>query len=729
MPQAHTKQSSPKISYSDYWAAGIAVIPEYIKEFNWSKIYRDNWKPDAETLLEWDLTDNAGYALVTGQPSNIVAIDIDEADDIETKRILNLIPTSPVRKFGSKGQTLFYRYNGEKNTTFQKGEGVDKRMVVEIISTGKRTTIPPSLHRYTHKNYIWLDRPLLEAHAELPMLPSDIIESLDAALNIVRTPPKVNYPRSDYEYPENFDEVIRALDHCNPNCMWDEWVKIGLSLKSKYEHAFDIFDSWSSRSKKYPGSAQAWKVWKGFNPRSVTISTLFYFAKLGGYRPPLPEAKTYTATDIDSWEKDELERKAELVQKSNELPAFYLNAPTHIKTITDWILSTSLYPQPIITLGSVMAFLGFIMGRDFEFNSLRSNLYVANIAYSADGKEHINRCIRGLMQQFDMRKNISYGWTSDTAIVEKLFNSDAKVFYLTDELQAALRAIANKSTNSRESAATEKLLQAYTGIEVSTTDYADSKERPTKSVKNPFVTICGYTTPSIFEMCLGSTEVFSGFVGRLTVFRGNEFIPEENPNFKGNAWKIIPYNVIDIIQNIQANRQKEKRPDGNFTYVPKEIPTQCIDLVRDYREKIRLKRNEMRLNGDAIEPVFGRAGEMMLKYAIIASQGNEIKEEHIHWAVSVVEYNLSIICDVAQGFNDNKFERKKNKALEYIMKRGGIIEKSLFTRGCQMFDNARERKEIIDDLIESGKLEVVKLDGSSKSKTGYRVLSGLPSEA
>lgn len=721
-----TLNNSHKIAYSKYWDKGFAVLPEILAKpqangqfIKWAQYYKGA-KPSPAMQAEWDSLIEHDIGMLTGEPSGLIGIDYDEALPEQIVKAAQLIGDTPIKKMGAKGYTAFYRYNGEPNITWSR-DGV---MYAELLSTGRKTTIPPSIHRKTGKPYIWNGaKELLDIdRADIPYLPNNFKELLDSLFSIIRTPPKYYPTEHHFESPTEA-QVIEALNYCNPTASNEDWVAIGMALKSELgDAAFYEFDSWSAKGKSYDKNSIRSR-WRSFNSHSITIGTLFKYAQDGGYRFPEQGRKTYKETDINSWHKKEMEAKAEIIQKGTALPDFYSQAPQHIKEIADWIVSTSMYPQPIITLGSVMAFLGFLMERDFTFNSLRANLYVANIAYSADGKEHINRCIRGLMIKADLDKHISYGWTSDTAIVEKLNNNNGKAFYLTDELQAALKSIANRSSNSREGAATEKLLQAYTGVEISTVDKADSKLNPTKVVKNPFITICGYTTPAIFEMCLGSTEVFSGFVGRLTVFKGNEFIPEENENFKGDAWEHVPHKITDIINRILSNRKRMQNPsDGSFNFMPKEISTEYLHIIKDYREKIRQKRNEMRMERNPMEAIFGRAAEMMLKYAMIASAGHTILEEHIHWAISIVEYNLGVICQVAESFADNKFERKKNQALQYIVKRGGIIEKSSFTKGCAIFDSARERNEIIAELKEMGRLREINIDGATKKKSGYEVI-------
>jgi hypothetical protein len=115
--------------------------------------------------------------------------------------------------------------------------------------------------------------------------------------------------------------------------------------------------------------------------------------------------------------------------------------------------------------------------------------------------------------------------------------------------------------------------------------------------------------------------------------------------------------------------------------------------------------------------------EIMKKYTLIASKGGEITIEHITWAKALADYNIGIMVAASSNLADTGFERKKNHVVEFIQKRGGFITKSGLTEGCRIFDNRRERDEIVADLIEAGRIEATKIDGgASKSATGYKLV-------
>ena len=86
----------------------------------------------------------SGIALVCGKESGIIAIDID----IDDENVINQIPYSHIQKIGAKGITRFFQYDSYIKSAGAKG-------VIEVLSTGTYTILPPSIHPDTGRPYFW----------------------------------------------------------------------------------------------------------------------------------------------------------------------------------------------------------------------------------------------------------------------------------------------------------------------------------------------------------------------------------------------------------------------------------------------------------------------------------------------------------------------------------------------------------------------------------------------
>jgi putative DNA primase/helicase len=68
---------------------------------------------------------------------------------------------------------------------------------------------------------------------------------------------------------------------------YHQWIEIGLALKASLgEAGFALWDRWSMRSGKYPGTDATAKRWATFQPTGISVGTVFELAKRAGWTPP-----------------------------------------------------------------------------------------------------------------------------------------------------------------------------------------------------------------------------------------------------------------------------------------------------------------------------------------------------------------------------------------------------------------------------------------------------------
>ena len=101
----------------------------------------------------------------------------------------------PVAKFGSKGCTAFFRWEGDafRNRSFSDKDGV---VLLEISGAGRETVVPPSIHPKTDRQYRWVTpRTLLDTSPhELPrLLPKDV-QAIEETLAPFMPPPREPVP-------------------------------------------------------------------------------------------------------------------------------------------------------------------------------------------------------------------------------------------------------------------------------------------------------------------------------------------------------------------------------------------------------------------------------------------------------------------------------------------------------------------------------------------------------
>lgn len=114
----------------------------------------------------------------------------------------------------------------------------------------------------------------------------------------------------------NFNELLKYID---PDCSYDEWLKVGMALKQEGA-SVDDWDTWSRQGSKYHvGECES--KWNSFNSSGVTGGTLYHIAKNHGYTEP----DIRTDYDITNLILDEVIVRPEFVstERVPPLPANY----------------------------------------------------------------------------------------------------------------------------------------------------------------------------------------------------------------------------------------------------------------------------------------------------------------------------------------------------------------------------------------------------------------------
>ena len=82
------------------------------------------------------------------------------------------------------------------------------------------------------------------------------------------------------------DRARDALNHIDPGCSREDWVRAGMSAKSAGLE-FDDFNNWSAQAGNYAGESECRTVWESFNGSgAVTPATLFGMALDQGWKDP-----------------------------------------------------------------------------------------------------------------------------------------------------------------------------------------------------------------------------------------------------------------------------------------------------------------------------------------------------------------------------------------------------------------------------------------------------------
>lgn len=659
--------------FQKYSNGGIATIPLRggIPQVEWSKYFEA--APSESDYKKWDSDGHKEYALLCGKVSGIIAVDIDIDD---TSRIYSLAGETQVRKKGSKGFTAFYRYNGEQSANWKNSSG---EVICELLSNKRLTTIPPSPHRKTGKPYVWLDADIMGA--KLPPLNEDFILLMDAKY------PKqkqfsISPPREVGAYEDiRLHDAERMLTFIDSNCNRDEWIQIGMALRDEYgDAACHVWHNWSSKSTKYNHNA-AQACWRSFTGGGVTIATLVYYAKRGGW---IPEQSSVALT-------------------TNKQPK-KVDAPQQVIVgglvgdIANWITSTAIRPQPELSLAAALSVVSAIKGHRVQssMREARTNLLILSLAPTGGGKDHPQYAAQKLLKACGLERVIMGRPTSGTALLTGLNKAACIGWLKVDEFGRYLANASGKQAQSHQREIVDYMIELYTCANRTFygRQYANDKENPQIVLEQPHFCCLGSTVEEKMREACKSSEVIDGFLNRWLVFNSHER-PKKNLTIKDYN---PPQWLIDKVLSWLSDFPIRQDSYGCINPTTIELTPEAWDKFVAYEAKIEKLIETV---GYPVNELYARAGEHVIKIATTLTDDLWVGTGEIDSAIAITDRSIHEIVQFASGIADNQHQQNVIFVLDIIRRSGESgIGKNEITQKTRRLNN-KERSDILNQLIEA----------------------------
>ncbi len=286
--------------------------------------------PTDEQLRKWFANPNTGVGTLGGH-AGIDWLDIDRknydsqfACDCEVEKILDSVgqPTW-VEQTGSGGYRIAVKPQEKPRfTNFATSENGPH--VGEALSSGRFTVLAPTIHPNgnPYQRLDWADP------AEVESLEAIGIYQYRIRPVERNSPPISNRYVSklnDFELTNERELASKLLEYIDPNLPYDDWLKVGMALESIGDDLLSEWDVWSSQGSKYqPGECEI--KWRSFRGSGITIATLVYFAKLGGFEFPktLEKFNNFAQDEPNEAEYQaylEWEKEQELIEEAISNPS------------------------------------------------------------------------------------------------------------------------------------------------------------------------------------------------------------------------------------------------------------------------------------------------------------------------------------------------------------------------------------------------------------------------
>jgi hypothetical protein len=542
---------------------GFYFNGQWIGLANWQRRFNNGPPPPAERK-RWAAGD-AGIGVVTGPPSHgLVGIDIDSEDPTIRYAILDVLPPTPVKKIGARGETLLYF---APDVAESRSWDIGGHRVLDLIGPGRQTVLPPTLHPDTGKPYVWSGTESLEnlRPQDLPRLPADIADRITAVLI-----PLGYRPDEATELHERAGRAYHANDGDSPHRQLNDaaladlgaWVPaLGLYRCRRARGGYEAVPTWRpsttgrSPEKRHlnlkisPQGIKDFGADQGYTPLDLAMAacgcdldTAFRFLSdclhwgaaidLSGLARQVGDAEHGDAGLVEPIEPVE-ESKPEALSSttSNAVPVEqsalieqpvpvdelerYTYVPGVVGEIIDWIVATSRRPNRVLALGGAITIVGTLIGRRVAGPTRSAtHLYVVPIAPTGSGKQHLLDGTVRLLKSANAADHIGPSKFFSISAVLEMLKTKPLALCVQDEIGVFLAAVTHPRAGSNEKAVSQ-ILRSLWGISFASMPTAQWASRKMKIICCPALSVLGVSTPDEFHAALQGESVDNGFLNRF----------------------------------------------------------------------------------------------------------------------------------------------------------------------------------------------------------------------
>lgn len=707
-----------------YLTRGYAVVPVPLRQ---KRPVMSGWSD--LRLAECDLFEHFGgvgnIGLILGEPSNgLVDVDLDCAEAVELAPRF-LPPTGAKTGRASRpGSHWWYRSPGVQ--TRQHRDPVTNKMIAELRSTGAQTLVGPSIHpsgeRYDSLEGEPADVDADELASAVAALSAAVIEARHGRKQA--TVPKPVPLRNDRLPADDlvFRRATAYLDRMPPAISGKGGHSQTYAAATAMVHGFGL-----EQERAFS------LLWDRYNPRC---------------EPPWSETELrHKVTDAASkphdrpygWLRDAGVDACEVAVKVSEtggdlplddvansdtpvdpgpLPERYLHVPGFIGEVMAFNKATAHRWQPTLALAGAICLQAVLAGRKVrDERGNRTNMYVVCLAGSGSGKDHARFINKIVLHNAGLgRLEGGEDLASDAGLVTAV-EAEPAILFQIDEFGRWLRTIGDPKKAPHLFNVISTLMKMYSSAPsvFKGKAYADADRN--KVIDQPCVSLLATTAPEHFKQALTPEAMSDGFMARLIVFETDEMPPRV-----WQAQKEPPQGIVDT-----ASWWGEFKPAGDLDH-PKPIVVPTTDEAREvFNELAEMADAEMAGPSEDVRSIWARAEEKACRLALIyaCSRSREnpvIDAEAAIWACGVSEHLTRRVLYLAHEYvSQGDFDAKQKAVLRAVRRTSGRMSRSQLCRVTQHL-TPREREDVIENLIETGRLKEEVEPTAGRSRRVYELL-------
>ena len=466
---------------------------------------------------------------------------------------------------GGGGHHLYYEYPKDLDLpSFQ-----DVWPGIDFLANDHYAVAPGSIHPDTRKEYVF------DADSNPEEVPIEVIP--DWLLDIILTKKKQRDETIKLQGTSEilvtdkntFDEVRDALTCISPDIDYQNWVNIGMALKSFGDAGFNVFEEWSRGGKKFKEGECARK-WNSFTRNfGVNHEMIFRLAYDHGWEPEPPELSAEDNAWMDQLVangiKEQEEKKAAPPQPI-ELPKEEIKADPSFdlpkipfpffRGFVKEIYDNAPFKYPSFSIGSALACIaGVAQNKFLGPTGSAVALYQIAIGQTGAGKDYYTNQVFEYLLHIGEGDILAPSFASGGGMLRTFAEYGSRVA-VDSEIG---RTIKNKYSSGSKNPQREPLVQHTLQLWDSKGSYKilgeanKKKEDSVPDIENAAYSIFGMTQPEVYLKAVDDDDLFdSGLIPRFIVYEEPTINrPHKAPKSFYPKIHDKPYEALQLIYQIE----------------------------------------------------------------------------------------------------------------------------------------------------------------------------------
>lgn len=538
------------------------------------------------------------------------------------------------------------------------------------------------------------------------------------------------------------DEILSYVH--NHDLDYESWIRVGMAIHhASGGTAFDLWDNWSQKSKKYDASVMLVK-WHSFGKSSnpVTLGTLVHYAESNGYIQPV--------TFNPDPELDFVEPVGEGRPTIDISGVDIRRPPGMVGKVAEWIEAQGRRSRPLLASMSALYAMGNVIGLHYtdDIDSVTSNFFLFGIANSGTGKESVQSAVKDIFIAAGISAAAHGTLKSEQEVARNLVRHQMAA-YVVDEVGIFLKKIKNAQQKGGApylDGLIGMIMSAYSkgdGTMLISGDMKDdvraelekelrraekamdeNGETPyfiakrdsiiqqlatlNQGIQKPFLSLAGFTTLSTFNEIIDYENAANGFIGRSLLAVELDTAPRTKKRFRKRP---MPEGMAMMIKALASGGTVDATGFDRVEYYKDrhQVPTtpaaaEMLDKVVDILDDMAEDHREL----TGLEALPLRGYEMVSKLSLILAAPEGIRtEEHVRWAYAVVRYDIDTkmrMVTANDRVKDNPAMALKSKVASLINdERGETL--GVIVNNCRGFKR-EDVEKTLENMVERGDAEV-----------------------